>query len=168
MPRAKITEHKAITPVQQENRRRYSIQAMAACGATPEMMAEYLNMPVDELNRDYGDDVKNGKQKLRMRFEVQLATHAASGDVRCLLAWLKQYSGWTEVTRKEITGANGGPISFGSLDAASLDRIIIALRQAEAVERGPQGGGISPLTGGRGRIIDMESLPGTSDEGSGE
>lgn len=167
-PAKEVAPRRPITPEEREMVNRVSIQAMAACGASPDDMAGYLNMPPADLKAQYADEIKEGVNRLRYSLEIQVAGKAKSGDTRCLLAWLKQYGGWTEVTRREITGANGEPITIRNLDAPSLDQLIIALRQAEAVE-GRSGRSLgSQQAGGSGRIIDMESISGPPDESAEE
>lgn len=145
--------------------RRLQVKAMMATGAEEKDMAEFMGLSISRFRINFAVELKRGGNWMKNQIEWNVARKALQGDIRCMLAWLRQYGGWTEVSRREITGANGEPISFRSLDGPSLDQVIKALREA-----GDAGGGAGRnkaplLTVGTDSIRDLDPIQGSSDEG---
>lgn len=141
-----------------------AVMAMVAMGGTPRAIADYLNISTADLRHKYHSELQRGFEITKTKIELSLLNKALHGDVRCMLAWLRQFGGWTEVTRKEITGANGEPISIQSLDTASLDQVLKTLRETAAPERYPGRAISQTVEVGAESIRDLESISGSSDE----
>jgi DNA-binding Lrp family transcriptional regulator len=148
--------------------KQFQVRAMAAAATEIRVIADFLGISVSQLRRDYKDELKSGGNWLKNTIEIGVARKALGGDVRCMLAWLRQYGGWTEVTRKEITGAKGEPISFRHLDGPSLDQIVKALREAGDATSGARRDSAPTISIGAEGVRDLESIPWTPDEGTEE
>lgn len=155
---------KAVGRDDTDRKRAQSIKLMASTNTSVPAMAELLGISVGDLRRDYRVELKTGHDFVYAAISLKLVQAGLGGDVRSMLAWMRQFGGWQEISRREITGKNGEPISIRNLDTSSLSQVIEALAA-------------SGLAGGRaGRngqaadhrtidVSDMDAISGPPDEG---
>jgi hypothetical protein len=63
------------------------------------------------LRRAFADELARGRASAAAKITETLFNKALSGDVACLIFWVKcRVPGWREVVRAEITGADGQPV----------------------------------------------------------
>jgi len=140
------------------------VRAMASTKTEPKAMAEMMGLSLAEFKKQYRDELKTGHDFVYASISIKLVNSAVAGDVRSMLAWLRQFGGWQEITRREITGKNGEPISFRNLDSHALASVIEALTAQGVTGRG------TGRTAAQGRlaatdVIDLDAIPGSTDEG---
>lgn len=147
--------------------RSQQVRMMASTKSELKAMAELLGIGIPELRKTFRKELNNGHDYVYAAISQKLVLQAVGGDIRAMLAWMRQFGGWQEVSRREITGKNGEPISFRSLDPHSLAAVIEALGAKGAAGRGP-GRGPAQIEFGPSEVIDLDALPGAADEGAGE
>jgi hypothetical protein len=146
-------------------KRGMQVRMMSSAKATLPAMAKMIGITEDELQQQFADDIAMGQEYVYAAVALRLVNSAMGGDMRAMLAWLRQFGGWQEVTRKELTGKNGEPIAIRNLDDTALAAIFRSLTAGNSLDRGSGRDG-SPLE--IGRTIDLDPVPGPSDEGDGE
>lgn len=157
---------KSTTRNETDRKRAQAIKMMASTKTSVAAMAETLGISVSDLRRDYRVELKNGHDFVYAAISLKLVQAATNGgDVRSMLAWMRQFGGWQEISRREITGKNGEPISIRNLDTSSLVQVIEAL----AASGSP--GGRSGRNGKEADIRtidvdDMGAISGPTNEGS--
>lgn len=152
----------AIAEDQVDSQRAKKVRMMAATNTSPKAMAQLLGISTQDLKTRYGQDIKDGHNYVYAAVSLRYVAAAIGGDIRAMDRWMHQFGGWTRVTRKELTGKDGAPISFQRLDDASLAAVITALRTQEDAGRGD--GGSTPQIDYDG-ATDLDAVPGAADEG---
>lgn len=155
---------KAATRDDADRKTALKIKAMASTKTSVPAMAELLGMSVGDLRRDFRVELKTGHDFVYAAISQKLVGAAISGDVRSMLAWMRQFGGWQEITRREITGKNGEPISVRNLDTSSLVAVI------EALAASGSAGGRSGRNGQEADnrtidVTDLDAISGPADEG---
>jgi hypothetical protein len=148
---------------QEERQRAQKIRMMAATKTSPKAMAQLLGMPTQELRKRYAEDIKTGHDYVYAAVSLRYVAAAIGGDIRAMDRWMRQFGGWKDVSRRELTGKDGSPISFQRLDDTSLAAVIAALRAQEAAGRGGSG---TPQTIDYDGATDLDPVPGAADEGT--
>jgi hypothetical protein len=140
------------------------VKMMASTKVTHKAMAEMLGISVPQLKKEYANELSGGHEFVYAAVSLRLVNAAMGGEFRAMYSWLRQFGGWTDVSRREITGKNGEPISFKNLDDNSLVAILNALKTAGPTSRAPKG--ISSEVGiDFEGATDLDPIPGASDEG---
>lgn len=170
MPRTKLPPEikpgleitRALTSDQIHKARANKVKMMASTETPLKAMAELLDMSVSDLKRLHAADIKRGHDYVYAVISLRLVNAAFAGDARSMHAWMRQYGNWTEVTRRELTGKDGAPISFRQLDDTSLTQIIASLA-AQGVVGGRKGrvGAEIDLD-----AIDLDAISGPTTEGA--
>lgn len=150
-----------------ERRRGQQVRMMASTNTSLKAMGDLLGMSVAELRQRFAKELKSGHDYVYAAISVKVVAAAIGGDVRSQLAWLRQFGGWQEITRREVTGKNGEPISFRNLDAAALASVIEALGAQSTPRRGA-GRNASQIDLAAADVVDMDALSGPADESSEE
>jgi hypothetical protein len=140
------------------------VRAMASTKTSNKAMAEILGLTVTELRKLYREELKTGHDYVYAAISMKLVNSAIGGDVRSMLAWLRQFGGWQEITRREITGKNGEPISFQHLDSHALASVIEALSAQGTAGRGA-GRNAAQIRLAATDVIDLDAVSGSTDEG---
>lgn len=156
---------RSLTAAETTRRRSLQVKMMAATRSTIGAMAEMLGLTPKELEEQHSKDLERGPDFVYAAITLRVAQAAMGGDMRAALAFLRQYGGWQEVTRREITGKNGEPISVRNLDDHALATLFAALSAGGDAGRGPSRNGTQIDFDA---AIDMDSLPGSTDESAGE
>lgn len=143
------------------------IRMMASTETSLKAMAEVLGITQRDLTRKFRRELNIGHEYCYGVISLQLLKAAFGGDGRAQLAWMKQFGGWQDVSRKEITGKNGEPISIQSLDGPSLLALAQALGQ-KGVAGGGRGRAKATIDADARDVIDLDAIPGAADECAGE
>lgn len=146
-------------------KRAETVQMMSSTKTSLKTMAQILGVSVPQLKKEYAAELKNGPDYVYGIISLRLVRAAGGGDMRAILAYLRQFGGWQEITRRELTGKNGEPISFRSLDTHALASVIEALTAQGNAGRGA-GRNAAQISIGAGEVVDLDTIPGPSDEGS--
>lgn len=167
--RIRIADPPAMpAPVLSERRKNgQQVKMMASTKVTHRAMAEMLHISIPELKKEYARELALGPEFVYAAVSLRLVNAAMGGEFRSMYSWLRQFGGWNEVSRKEITGKDGGPISFRNLDDASLTAVLNALKAPGNVSRGAGRNGSSFGIDIEG-ATDLDAISGPSDEGDAE
>ena len=139
---------------------------MASTKTSVQAMADLIGITVTEFRRKYRKELSHGHEYVYAHISLSLVNDAMlKGDIRAKLAWLRKFGGWEEVTRRELTGKNGEPISIRQLDTPSLLAIAESLSKAS---RPGRGAGRTQTTIDGEITEDLDPVPGSADEGAGE
>lgn len=159
-------EPKTAAEVSIANQRSEDVKIMASTGSSEEAMAQLLGIPVEQLQADYREELAHGTEYTYAVISLKLVKKAFEGDNRSMMAWMRQFGGWMDVSRQEITGKDGEPISIRSLDVGTLSQIVASLSQKGIAGRS-QGriGAAKSRRGGEGEVIDLDPISGATDEG---
>lgn len=88
------------------------VNAMAFGGASDIVIAAYLGISVDTLNRRCQPGLDTARADLKIRLQQKQVSLALAGD-RTMLVWLgKAMLGQRETTEHEHSGKGGGPIAI--------------------------------------------------------
>lgn len=156
---------KAANRNETDRKRAMQVKAMASTKTSVPAMAELLGIPVGDLRREFRVELKSGHDFVYAAISQKLVGAAIGGDVRSMLAWMRQFGGWQEITRREITGRNGEPISIRNLDTSSLVAVIEALAASGAP--GGRAGRNGRETDNRTiDVTDLDAISGPPDEGT--
>ncbi len=150
----------------QERARSMQVRMMVSTRSQVGIMAEMLGITTATFRKTYKKELTQGHDYIYAAISMKLVNSAVGGDMRAMLAWLRQFGGWQEITRRELTGKNGEPISIRSLDGPSLLALIEALGTKGAARGGK--GGAPPQIDGTASDPDLDAVPGSADEGAEE
>lgn len=156
---------KAATRNDTDRKRALQVKIMASTKTSVPAMAELMGISVGELRREYRVELKTGHDFVYAHISQKLVGAAIGGDVRSMLAWMRQFGGWQEITRREITGRNGEPIAISSLDTSSLVEVIKAL-SAPGSARGRAGRNGQEADHRTIDVTDLDAISGPPDEGA--
>lgn len=157
---AELHGRKSQDPDEDEKKRRHRIKVMVSTDTPLSAIAELAGIPLRTLKVQYQAELHRGWEYVYALISEKLVEAALSGDRQSQLLWLRHRGGWQDVTRKELSGPGGGPISVRTLDTAILSQVVDAL-----TAKGSAGGG----KGRAGpKVIDVEpdldTASGSSDE----
>lgn len=160
-------EPRTLTTQDVENLKRHNVKALVATQTPLKAIADMVGCSVTTLRKKYASELKNGHDYVYARVSLGMVNDAFKGDIRAKMAWLRQFGGWQEIIRRELTGKNGEPISIRSLDSDSLVQIVKALGAQGSVGAGssrdaPQ------IDLGSGEVVDLDPIPGSTDDGTEE
>lgn len=72
------------------------VKAMVACGATIEIVAKLLDMPLRSLRRHFHDELKHGRAKVIAHMGATVVQKALNGDNDMLKFYLRTQAGWRD------------------------------------------------------------------------
>lgn len=154
---------KSREPDEEEKKRRHNIKVMVSTNTPLKAIAELADMSVSRLKLQYQAELNRGHDYVYALVSMRLVEAALAGDRQSQLAWLRNCGGWQEVTRKELTGRDGGPISVRNLDTAALAQVIDAL-STQGSSRGSEGRAGQKVIDAD--PADLDALGGAPDEGA--
>ncbi len=143
--------HPDTDPDRLDKRRTLQVRMMASTKTNVKAIAEMMGITTYQLKRSYAKELRDGHDYVYAAMSQKLVASGMSGDVRSMLAWLRQFGGWQEITRKEVTGKDGAPISFQNLDTSALNSVLEALSTV--------GSGRSINGSNRPKQIDVDPEP---------
>lgn len=157
------------SPVELTDRRKngQQVKMMASTKVTLRAMADMLHISIPQLKKEYAKELAGGQEFVYAAVSLRLVNAAMGGEFRSMYSWLRQFGGWTEVARREITGKDGGPISFRNLDDSSLAAVLNALQTSGSAGRSASRNS-TPLGIDIDGATDLDALSGPADEGAEE
>jgi len=130
---------------------RAEVAALASFGVPHDSISEYMGLAPKTLRKHYREELDNSSIKANAnvaRFLYQSATGSTLKDgatyadcTRAAMFWAKTRMGWSETSKHEVTGKDGGPIESKDLterDAEELASRIARLAAAESAGSGTQ------------------------------
>jgi hypothetical protein len=163
-PRVRVRQPKVskiYEPVSNSER----AKILASTGAEVSAMAARMGIGVEDFRRTYRKELTTGHDYVYAWISEMLVRAALAGDRSAQMAWLRQFGGWLETTRKEITGKDGQPISIQSLDGPSLLAVFQALGKEGSARRGA-GRAITQEVDFGSDARTLDAVPGPADEGA--
>lgn len=105
---------------------RKQVTLMAGIGLTHDQIAKVMQISDETLRKYYDEELSTGEAKLTAMVANNLyniAIGSGQGAVTAAIFWMKTRAGWREVSRNEITGADGGAIKVEGkqVDTDTLD-----------------------------------------------
>jgi orotate phosphoribosyltransferase-like protein len=107
-----------------DEKTRKQVLALAGFGLTHDQIAKVMDLSDETLRKYYRSELDNGTTKLNAQVAQNLFSIATSKDrsaVTAAIFWLKTRARWQEVDRKEITGADGGPIALSTINLKGMN-----------------------------------------------
>lgn len=87
------------------------IETMSAMGITHDQMSTILGVDAKTLRKRCSKQLGQGSIKATMKVAQNLFKQATEqGNTAAMIFWMKARAGWSEKTRTEITGADGGAV----------------------------------------------------------
>lgn len=83
------------------------VKNLVAVGMLQEDIASKLDMSVDTLARHYRKELDEGIADANATIAKKLFDEAKSGNVACMIFWLKTRANWKETNRHELSGPEG-------------------------------------------------------------
>ena len=112
---------------------RNQVTLMAGIGLTQDQICKIIGVSDETLRKYYEKELDTATSMMNAQVAQNLfrsATSKGAGAVASAIFWLKTRAGWREVDRREITGANGAPLSVTSVDLRGLSDAELATMQA--------------------------------------
>ena len=108
---------------------------MAGIGLTHDQIAKIIGISDETLRKYYNEELETSEAKMTAQVAQNLysiATSKGPGAVPSAIFWMKTRGKWRETDRREITGADGGPVKVETnvLDVSTLD-----VEELEALEK---------------------------------
>ena len=120
-------------PHEPTDKDRKQVSLMAGIGLTHNQIAKIVGISDETLRKYYDKELEVSASMMNAQVAQNLysiATSKGAGAVASAIFWMKTRGGWREVDRKEITGANGGPVAVASVDLRGLSDSDLATMQA--------------------------------------
>jgi len=86
------------------------VESTSGLGLPQEQIAILVDLDEKTLRKYYRVELDLGKAKANGQIAKTLFSKATSGDTTALIWWTKTQLRWSETTKTEVTGANGGPL----------------------------------------------------------
>lgn len=104
---------------------RKQVTMMAGIGLTHDQISKVMHISDETLRKYYKDELETGEAKTTAMVAQNLfniATGTGQGAVTAGIFWMKTRAGWREISRNEITGADGGAVKVEtSINAKELE-----------------------------------------------
>jgi hypothetical protein len=107
---------------------RNMVQLLTGMGSGADDVARVLGVTARTIFRHYRVELDRGVAVANMNVAQSLYRKAMGNgpqSVAACIFWMKTRGGWREVDRREITGADGGPIDLRALSTEQLVGLII-------------------------------------------
>lgn len=115
------------------------VEHYVSIGMTQEQIAIVMGKSVDSLDRHCRHELDAGALKVNAKIGAKLFDRAMNGDTACLIFWAKTRMGFSEKSRIEHSGPDGGPIpmahdltKLSDKDLAELERLAGLIAQPGA------------------------------------
>ena len=89
------------------------VRLMAAMGIPQKNIAKIIGLSDESLRKHFRDDLDTGMDRANLAVGSNLfniATSSKAGNVSAAIFWLKTRARWSDTTKMELTGPDGGPI----------------------------------------------------------
>jgi DNA-binding XRE family transcriptional regulator len=120
-------------PHEPNEKDRNQVTLMAGIGLTQDQIAKIIGVSDETLRKYYSSELDTATSMMNAQVAQNLfriATSKGAGAVASAIFWMKTRGGWREVDRKEITGANGGPLAITDANLRGLSDAELATMQA--------------------------------------
>lgn len=107
---------------------RNMVQLLTGMGCGAEDVGRVLGVTPRTIFRYYRTELDRGVAVANMNVAQSLYKKAigdGQGAVAACIFWMKTRAGWREVERRELTGADGGPIDLRALSTEQLVGLLI-------------------------------------------
>lgn len=107
---------------------RNMVQLLTGMGGTAEDVGRVLGVTARTIHRHYRTELDRGVAVANMNVAQSLYRKAMGNgpqSVAACIFWMKTRGLWRETDRREITGADGGPIDLRALSTEQLVGLII-------------------------------------------
>lgn len=107
---------------------RNMVQLLTGMGSGADDVARVLGVTARTIFRHYRTELDRGVAVANMNVAQSLYRKAMGNgpqSVAACIFWMKTRGGWREVDRRELTGADGGPIDLRALSTEQLVGLII-------------------------------------------
>lgn len=112
---------------------RAKIEAYAALAMPEEIIAELLEIPLEELQKHYARDLLLAPHKANSKIAKRMFDDGLSGNTTAQIFWLKARAGWKEQDKLSVT-VNGGLKHHHYVDAPPKEtRIEWEARRAKEI-----------------------------------
>jgi hypothetical protein len=91
---------------------RFQVHWGTQIGAPQEKLAELLGIDKKTLRKHYREELDSGRLNADTKLAARIYKKAMDGDTACLIFLAKTRLGWTETSRHEHSGPNGGAITI--------------------------------------------------------
>lgn len=91
---------------------RIQVEAYVAAGAQQWLIAEYLQVSIDTLQRHFAVELEHGKQRIDAKVGSSIVQKALAGDADFMKFYAARRAGWKTTTAVESSGPDGGPIVY--------------------------------------------------------
>lgn len=112
---------------------RNQVTLMAGIGLTQDQICKIIGVSDETLRKYYEKELDTATSMMNAQVAQNLfriATSKGAGAVASAIFWMKTRGGWREVDRREITGANGGPLAIADANLRGLSDAELATMQA--------------------------------------
>ena len=89
------------------------VERAAAIGMTAEQACKLVPCSERTLWEHFKEEFQNGSLKANLNVAGALYKNAMSGNVTAQIFWCKTRLGWKEVSKTELTGEDGAPLTVG-------------------------------------------------------
>ena len=87
------------------------IETMSAMGITHEQMSAIIGVDAKTLRKHCRKELDQGSIKATMKVAQNLFKQATEeGNTAAMIFWMKARAGWSEKTKTELSGPDGGPV----------------------------------------------------------
>lgn len=151
---------------EEDEKNSVAVRMMVSTKTSITAMADMMGMRAEDFRRTYQKELTRGHDYVYAVISQKIVASAFAGDLRAAFKWMQQFGGWQEVTRKELTGKNGEPISIRSLDGPTLFALMDAISEKGAAGRNK--GRAPPQIDYTASTTDLDAISGAADEGAEE
>jgi hypothetical protein len=95
---------------QATSEQRLQVEVLSGYGVPQDAISEIIGCAPKTLREHYRRELDLGKAKANAKIAQRLFAKAMDGDTTCLIYWTKSQMGWSERSRVEISGPDGGPV----------------------------------------------------------
>ncbi len=92
------------------DKHRSEVKLYAAYGISHEDIAAQIGIDPKTLRKHFRQELTSGVTEANAKIAQRLFKKAMDGDTIAMIWWTKARAGWSEKTRTEVTGKDGGPI----------------------------------------------------------
>lgn len=112
---------------------RLLVKELAGFGITQDMIATKLGITDDTLRKYFEHELALGKAEASAMMAQAIFKKALSGSEKLMMYWGNCHLGWSEKSKIEITGKDGGAVQFDINVSSSeaIDRLLAGMRKDE-------------------------------------
>ena len=92
---------------------RIKVKTMCECGLPIAQIATYFGITEQTLKKHCREELDKAKAEKSIAIGRKIYQDALEGNTGLLIWWSKTQMGWSETTRQEISGPDGGPVVMG-------------------------------------------------------